>query len=85
MDHVPRVNVAVGLPRKLIAAHAGREVLEVRPPDRLAQVEALVQGAGSPTRRTGTSIAILKADRSPNGDLPTDTAAPPIWRTCSCA
>ena len=66
------VDVAVGPPRELIATHAGREVLEVYgPPARLAEVETIVQADGFMTRRTGTSIAILGAERTgSNGGLP---------------
>ncbi len=55
--------VSVGAPGALIAEHAGREVLEVYgPPDRLRGVEADAQRAGHATRRTGTSVAILRAE-----------------------
>jgi lipooligosaccharide transport system ATP-binding protein len=52
--------VAVGAPTKLVADHAGREVIEVYgPPARLAEVETEARGAGLRTRRTGTSISVL--------------------------
>ncbi|MCW3010069.1 MAG: transporter ATP-binding protein [Solirubrobacterales bacterium] len=55
--------VSVGAPGALIAEHAGREVLEVYgPPVRLAEVEAQARTAGHATRRTGTSVAIMKAE-----------------------
>jgi lipooligosaccharide transport system ATP-binding protein len=60
--------VASGPPRTLIAQHAGAEALEVYgPPARLLEVEALAQQRGWPTRRTGTSIAVLHANGA--GDL----------------
>jgi lipooligosaccharide transport system ATP-binding protein len=56
--------VAVGAPAALIAEHAGAQALEVYgPPARLAEVEALARGKGFATRRTGTSIAVLGANR----------------------
>ena len=55
--------VSVGAPHALIAEHAGREVLEVYgPPERLREVEAEALAQGHPTRRTGTSVAILQAE-----------------------
>jgi lipooligosaccharide transport system ATP-binding protein len=62
--------VANGLPRELVAEHAGREVLEVYgPPARLAEVEATAAADGLRTRRTGTSVALLGIEHR-NGDLP---------------
>jgi len=56
--------VSVGAPGALIAEHAGREVLEVYgPPERLREVEADAQARGHATRRTGTSVAVLDAER----------------------
>jgi lipooligosaccharide transport system ATP-binding protein len=55
--------VASGPPRDLVIEHAGDEVIEVYgPPARLAEVEAEAGAAGMRTRRTGTSISILRAD-----------------------
>ena len=55
--------VAVGPPRALIAEHAGPEAVEVYgPPMRLNEVEGLARSRGWPTRRTGTSISILRAN-----------------------
>ena len=55
--------VAAGPPRDLVIQHAGHEVIEVYgPPARLAEVEAEAGAAGMRTRRTGTSISILRAD-----------------------
>ncbi len=62
--------VAVGSPAALVAEHAGREVAEVYgPPPALRDAEARAQGGGFATRRTGTSVAILGAERG-NGELP---------------
>jgi lipooligosaccharide transport system ATP-binding protein len=62
--------VAVGRPAELVAEHAGREALEVYgAPARLLEVEADARERGWPTRRTGTSVTILRID-SLNGELP---------------
>jgi lipooligosaccharide transport system ATP-binding protein len=62
--------VAVGRPGDLVAEHAGREALEVYgPPARLREVEADAAGRGWATRRTGTSVTILRAEEL-NGDVP---------------
>ena len=62
--------VAVGRPADLVAEHAGREALEVYgAPARLLEVENDARERGWPTRRTGTSVTILRID-SLNGDLP---------------
>jgi lipooligosaccharide transport system ATP-binding protein len=62
--------VAVGRPGDLVAEHAGREALEVYgPPARLREVEADARGRGWPTRRTGTSVTILRAEDL-DGDAP---------------
>jgi lipooligosaccharide transport system ATP-binding protein len=64
-------HVAVGRPSDLVVEHAGREALEVYgPPTRLREVEADAQGRGWPTRRTGTSVTILRAEGIVNGDAP---------------
>jgi lipooligosaccharide transport system ATP-binding protein len=63
-------HVAVGLPRDLVVEHAGREALEVYgPPARLREVEADAARRGWPTRRTGTSVTILRAEAL-DGDVP---------------
>jgi lipooligosaccharide transport system ATP-binding protein len=55
--------VAAGRPAELVVQHAGREALEVYgPPARLREVEAFAQGHGWATRRTGTSVTILRAE-----------------------
>ena len=62
--------VASGPPAQLVAEHAGREVIEVYgPPAKLAEAEAAAIAAGLRTRRTGTSIAVLRLD-SANGHAP---------------
>jgi lipooligosaccharide transport system ATP-binding protein len=62
--------VAVGRPAELVAEHAGREALEVYgPPGRLREVEQDARGRGWATRRTGTSVTILRAETL-NGQVP---------------
>src|SRR5580765_3855352 len=62
--------VAAGPPNDLVAEHAGREAVEVfGPPARLAEVEDEARAAGFSTRRTGTSVSILRIDQA-NGDVP---------------
>jgi lipooligosaccharide transport system ATP-binding protein len=62
--------VAVGPPAALIAEHAGREAIEVYgDPERLAEVEAEALSVGLPTRRTGTSVSVLRTEDG-NGRLP---------------
>ena len=59
--------VAKGPPRDLIAEHAGEQAIEVYgPPAKLAAVEAEAHAAGLATRRTGTSVALLRL----NGEVP---------------
>jgi lipooligosaccharide transport system ATP-binding protein len=65
--------VAEGPPARLVAEHAGREVVEVYgPPATLAETEASARAAGFATRRTGTSISVLRTDgadgRVPEGE-----------------
>ena len=55
--------VAVGPPRELIRQHAGPEAIEVYgPPARLTEVEVDARSRGWSTRRTGTSVAILRSN-----------------------
>jgi lipooligosaccharide transport system ATP-binding protein len=62
--------VAVGPPADLVREHAGREALEVYgAPARLLEVESDARERGWPTRRTGTSVTILRVD-GVNGELP---------------
>jgi lipooligosaccharide transport system ATP-binding protein len=62
--------VATGPPRDLIIEHAGHEVVEVYGgPAKLAEVEAQAHAAGLATRRTGTSVAVLRLNGSaPEGE-----------------
>ena len=65
--------VASGPPASLVLEHAGAEAVEVYgPADRLRQVESDAQAAGFATRRTGTSISILRVEgangRTPEGE-----------------
>jgi lipooligosaccharide transport system ATP-binding protein len=63
--------VANGKPSDLIAKHAGREAIEVYgPPARLREVEESARRGGMSTRRTGTSVAILRLDDATNGGPP---------------
>ena len=63
--------VASGRPAELIEQHAGREAIEVYgPPARLREVEADARSAGMSTRRTGTSVALLRLDDAFNGGPP---------------
>ncbi|KAB2343963.1 ABC transporter ATP-binding protein [Actinomadura rudentiformis] len=58
---------ARGAPAELIAEHAGERVVEhYGPPERLEAVERLAHAAGLPTRRTGTSVSVLKAETMPH-------------------
>jgi lipooligosaccharide transport system ATP-binding protein len=58
--------VAVGAPQALISEHAGPEAIEVYgPAARLVEVEQHAQARGWRTRRTGTSVSILRS----NGEL----------------
>jgi lipooligosaccharide transport system ATP-binding protein len=62
--------VASGPPQQLVTEHAGREAIEVYgPPAKLTEVEAAAAGAGLRTRRTGTSVAVLRLDGA-NGEAP---------------
>src|SRR3954453_5238580 len=62
--------VARGTPGELVAEHAGREVVEVYgPPAKLRELEAGAQAEGHLTRRTGTSLAFLRAEDL-NGGVP---------------
>jgi lipooligosaccharide transport system ATP-binding protein len=61
--HAGRV-VASGPPQDLIAGTVGREVLEVAgSPDALADIEVEARDAGLRTRRSGTTVAVLDAER----------------------
>ncbi len=55
--------VAVGSPQDLIRDHVGPEAIEVYgSPARLAEVEGMAHSRGWPSRRTGTSVSILKSE-----------------------
>ncbi|WP_205695923.1 ABC transporter ATP-binding protein [Conexibacter sp. SYSU D00693] len=65
--------VARGRPADLVVEHAGREAVEVYgPPARLAEAEASARAAGFATRRTGTSVSVLRVEdadgRAPEGE-----------------
>jgi lipooligosaccharide transport system ATP-binding protein len=62
--------VAAGSPPSLITQYVGAEAIEVYgPPARLAQVEADAHAAGMSTRRTGTSVALLRVNgHAPEGE-----------------
>ncbi len=55
--------VARGTPAALVAEHVGAEALEVHAPAALlAEISARAASAGLPTRRTGASLAVLRAE-----------------------
>jgi len=55
--------VARGVPAALVKQHVGAEALEVHgPADELAGITARAVAAGLPTRRTGASVAVLRAE-----------------------
>jgi lipooligosaccharide transport system ATP-binding protein len=69
--------VAIGRPHELIEQHAGREAIEVYgPPAKLREVEAVARAGGMSTRRTGTSVAILRLDDAKNGGPPAGERRP---------
>ncbi|MDH4353877.1 MAG: ABC transporter ATP-binding protein [Actinomycetota bacterium] len=58
--------VARGAPLTLLSEHAGTEALEFfGTPDKLGRIEALSRAAGLPTRRTGPSVSVLRAESAP--------------------
>jgi lipooligosaccharide transport system ATP-binding protein len=58
--------IARDAPAALLEAHVGRRAVEYYgPPRRLAEVEAVAAGAGLPTRRTGPSVSVLRAEQMP--------------------
>ena len=68
--------IAEGTPAELVRAHAGEQVLEVYgAPDRLAEVSALAAGSGWSSRRSGPSLAILRAETL-DGEAPEGVRRP---------
>jgi lipooligosaccharide transport system ATP-binding protein len=62
--------VAEGPPHELVREYAGAEALEVYGPQaRLREVEGIAAAAGLRTRRTGTSVSVLRLADA-NGNLP---------------
>jgi lipooligosaccharide transport system ATP-binding protein len=62
--------VARGVPSELVAKHVGAEALEVHAHEaRLADITSRAVAAGLPTRRTGTSLAVLRAETFDPGDV----------------
>jgi lipooligosaccharide transport system ATP-binding protein len=58
--------IAQGSPAALLAGHAGTSAMEYNgTPDRLAEVERIATAAGLPTRRTGPSVSVLRAEEMP--------------------
>ena len=58
--------IAQGSPSDLLSAHVGQEAVEYDgAPGRLRHVEELAAQAGLPTRRTGPSVSVLRAERLP--------------------
>ena len=59
--------IAQDAPAALLAEHAGERAVEYfGPPRRLAEIEDLVRSAGLPTRRTGPSVSVLRAESMPD-------------------
>ena len=58
--------IALDTPRALLDQYAGKEAIEYYgPPDGLAEIEQIAAGAQLPTRRTGPSISVLRAESMP--------------------
>jgi lipooligosaccharide transport system ATP-binding protein len=58
--------IAQGTPAALLAGHAGKSAVEyVGSPQRLAEIAQLAADVGLPTRRTGPSISLLRAEEMP--------------------
>ncbi len=59
--------IARDTPRALLDEHVGKEAVEFYgPPDRLLEVEKIAAAAGLPTRRTGPSVSVLRAEGMPD-------------------
>ncbi len=68
--------IARGTPEELVAGHAGEQVLEVYgPPERLAEVSAEAAAKGWSSRRSGTAVAILRAEEL-DGEAPEGVRRP---------
>ena len=68
--------IAQGTPAELVAAHAGREVLEVYgAPEQLTELEALAGRRGWQHRRSGPAVALLRAEQL-NGEAPDGVRRP---------
>jgi len=62
--------IARGAPGTLVVAHAGTEALDCfGSPERLAQAEKVAAEHGLPTRRTGPSVSVLRAEALPESGL----------------
>lgn len=60
--------VARGTPARLVKEYAGASVQEhYVPAERLAEIERLAAASGIPTRRTGPSVSVLKAEQLGEG------------------
>ena len=60
--------VARGTPGELMRTHVGTSAWEYYgPPARLDEVTGLAEAAGLPTRRTGPSVSVLRAETAPTG------------------
>lgn len=58
--------IAEGRPEVLLAEHAGERAIEwYGPPERLHAIEQVMVSTGFPTRRTGPSISVLRAEALP--------------------
>ena len=70
--------IARGTPSELISEHAGRQTAEVyAPPDRRAEVRRAAEEAGLSVRPAGPAIAIVGAERAPDGIVPGDAVLRP--------
>lgn len=58
--------VAQGAPADLIREHVGSQAVEhYGPPSRLAEIESAIARHGLPTRRTGPTVSMLRAEHAP--------------------
>jgi lipooligosaccharide transport system ATP-binding protein len=74
--------IARGSPGTLLQRYAGRRAAEYYgPPDRLADVESRARAVGLPTRRTGPSVSILRAEAMPV--TLTDELGQPVTRAAN--